>query len=408
MGPVNSLLGWAKQRARGVLSRPDRHPNLHWSVNWTVTSRCVLNCDYCLSDHQAPLPDAWAAAERIVRMKPFEIIVTGGEPLVVPDMASIVRFLYERLDRPRIALNTNLILPFEKVAPLLPYVDVLMTSVDGLGGDNRVHRHVDGERVLDQVRRVCEWRRDSARSRPLITVNGTLTPYNYRTVPELARRLADIDPAIHYSVATVEPYWHELSLFEHPEALRDCALLIRRAAETGAAVHAYGLLHDVVRDPEGFLRARETPQSPAPTRQRVNLDDAICVECVRQFFWGTVTPEGELQHCKARFHNRLLARAAWDAFLSGRPFRGVRLLGRLCDHLYLHPTNPRCYAPCKCDVFVEHILTSREGQPPHAAVELWRGRVPPEKLEYGLPFLKKHFGIELGREVIDTIRRREP
>jgi len=405
MRPRRSLKQRAKEHLKRSLSRPDRHPNLHWSVNWCVTDSCVLNCDYCHPDRERPKTDVGAAVEELLRLRPFEIIVTGGEPMIIPEMGDVIRLLHERLEDPRIALNTNLILPFEKIEPILAYVDVLMTSVDGLGGNNKTHRHVAGEFVLDQVRRVVEWRRKSGLVKPLVTVNGTLTPHNYRTVPELARRVAEIDPAIHYSIATVEPHWHELSLFEHPEELRDCALMVRRALAEGAAIHVYGPLGEAVRDPDKFPRERNDGSAEGRARPRSPLDDSMCVECVRQFFWGMMTPWGEFQHCKTRFHNLSLGIAARDAFHEGRPIRGARLLARFLDHVYFRKTNPRCYSPCKCDIFVEHILRSCEGQPPHNAVQLWHGRVPAERLEEGIRFLRRHFGIDLSREVRSAIRK---
>jgi pyruvate-formate lyase-activating enzyme len=402
----NSLRDRAKKRVGRALSRPDRYPNLHWSVNWSVAGRpCLLNCDYCRPDREVQEPDVWAAAEELIRLGAFEIIITGGEPMAIPEMGDVIRLLHERLEGPRIALNTNLVLPFEKVEPLLPYVDVLMTSIDGLDGNNKVHRHVDGEKILDQVRRVVEWRQKSGVEKPSITVNATLTPHNYRTVPTLARRLDEIDPEIHYSIATVEPYWDKLSLFEHPEELRGCALMVRRAVENGAAIHAYGPLEEVIGDPEGFFRKRSEERPPKTAQPGRTIDDSMCVECVRQFFWGIMTPRGEFQACKAGFHNRLLGSAAWSALRAGRPLRGARLLGRLVDHLYLRKTNPHCYLPCKCDIFVEHILRSCEGAPPHDAVRLWHGRVPEDKLEEGVCFLRRHFSIDLSREVQDAIRK---
>ena len=73
---------------------------------WECTLRCNLNCLHCGSDCAAsseaadmPAADFLAAFDTIPRSrraKPFTVVITGGEPLVRPDLPDIGRAMHSR------------------------------------------------------------------------------------------------------------------------------------------------------------------------------------------------------------------------------------------------------------------------------------------------------------------------
>lgn len=91
--------------AAGALIEPYR-PLM---VNLIVTRRCNLSCGYCREyDHvSAPVPlDALKERiEHLARLRTVLVTLTGGESLLHPQLADIVRFVRERRMTP--AVNTN-------------------------------------------------------------------------------------------------------------------------------------------------------------------------------------------------------------------------------------------------------------------------------------------------------------
>jgi MoaA/NifB/PqqE/SkfB family radical SAM enzyme len=102
-----------------------------------VTTQCNLNCAYCEDFGQRRNTQAWAPlpleealrALRIVRSGVDHLILTGGEPLLHPDIVSLVTRARRELGFRHLTLLTNgLLLP--QYEALLSAVDRLVVSLD--------------------------------------------------------------------------------------------------------------------------------------------------------------------------------------------------------------------------------------------------------------------------------------
>ncbi|MDX6283096.1 MAG: hypothetical protein QOH03_4167, partial [Kribbellaceae bacterium] len=66
-------------------------------VVWDVTFACPLRCQHCYTESgrrpskQLGLPELLEIADSLIAMKPREISIAGGEPLLVPGIAQIAR-----------------------------------------------------------------------------------------------------------------------------------------------------------------------------------------------------------------------------------------------------------------------------------------------------------------------------
>jgi MoaA/NifB/PqqE/SkfB family radical SAM enzyme len=94
---------------RGLLSGALFQPHRPLMVNLVVTRRCNLSCGYCHEyDHSSPPVPLAALRERIdhlARLRSVIVTLTGGEPLLHPDLVPVVAHVRERGMTP--ALNTN-------------------------------------------------------------------------------------------------------------------------------------------------------------------------------------------------------------------------------------------------------------------------------------------------------------
>lgn len=90
-----------------VVSSPDR-PLV---INWLITGRCPLACTYCYAedlmrkDELEPTAQLIEeVAERIIDLSPVAVVLTGGDPLFSPHLATAIRSLSGRVG---VVLDTN-------------------------------------------------------------------------------------------------------------------------------------------------------------------------------------------------------------------------------------------------------------------------------------------------------------
>src|SRR5215469_1454343 len=105
-----------------------------------VTKGCNLRCRYCYFSANRPLPDEMTATDfeqlwpDLVALRPRKIVVTGGEPLLRPDIMRLLSSLKSEIAGKGItrSLNTNGLLVTTDVARrLVGLVDQIRVSLDG-------------------------------------------------------------------------------------------------------------------------------------------------------------------------------------------------------------------------------------------------------------------------------------
>lgn len=106
----------AFQRPGGPAQLVDRFGRVHRDLRVSLTDRCNLRCTYCMPAEGLPwiaAPDLLTADElvRVVAISTSlgitTVRLTGGEPLVRPDVVDIVGRLAQLPSRPRVSMTTN-------------------------------------------------------------------------------------------------------------------------------------------------------------------------------------------------------------------------------------------------------------------------------------------------------------
>lgn len=117
------------------------------NIHWEMTNVCNLHCLHCYQQDDGPrqpLPTGATLsliAERIIESGAFELTLTGGEPLLVPQLHDLVMRFNEHGIRPHITSNGMLV--DKKAADWLAAVDVtFQISIDGATADthNEIRR----------------------------------------------------------------------------------------------------------------------------------------------------------------------------------------------------------------------------------------------------------------------------
>ncbi len=79
-------------------------------VHWEITDCCNLKCRHCYQEHsknllKKDLKKLFYIADQLIEEKVFQVTLTGGEPLLVPELPDLVMYLSKNNIVPRITTN---------------------------------------------------------------------------------------------------------------------------------------------------------------------------------------------------------------------------------------------------------------------------------------------------------------
>ncbi len=151
----------------------DRFDRVHRSLRLSVTDRCNIRCQYCMPELASFLPHqhllSFDEIESFVRtvatLGIHEVRITGGEPLMRPNLASLIKRLASISTLTDIALTTNGMLLSEQLSDLVAAgLKRINISLDTLSDEifRRLSRRDGLEQVLAGI--------DAAAGHPQVTV----------------------------------------------------------------------------------------------------------------------------------------------------------------------------------------------------------------------------------------------
>jgi cyclic pyranopterin phosphate synthase len=121
----------------------DTYGRTHRDLRVSVTDRCNLRCTYCMphdfaawtpSDHLLSVDELMIVVEVAVGEGITHVRLTGGEPLLRPDIVEIIRRINELPERPSISLTSNGIRLVDLAQPLadagLERVNISLDTLD--------------------------------------------------------------------------------------------------------------------------------------------------------------------------------------------------------------------------------------------------------------------------------------
>ena len=162
------------------LGRRARHGN--WLTQLVVTRRCNLSCGYCNEYDQVskPVPTETLkrAIDKLHQLGTFTLEMTGGEPLMHPDVIAL--FDYARdVGIPRRRIITNGFFLTRPIIEELNRVELfnMQISIDG------IHRNEVTEKVLDNLKKRLVLLREHARFR--VTIGVVIGSTNFDEADQL-------------------------------------------------------------------------------------------------------------------------------------------------------------------------------------------------------------------------------
>jgi radical SAM protein with 4Fe4S-binding SPASM domain len=178
--------GDARARSDRILSAP-------LFVIWEITGLCNLSCEHCLSSAGEPLSNELSTEEAmklldyLEAMKVFNINLSGGEPLMRPDIFDIIDYASQK--RISIDLLTNGALITEKVLNRLEDSNIfnVQVSIDGIEETHDRFRGRKGtyERAINAIKLLKDAKFN-------VSISSTVTKQNMSEIPRIIDMAIDL------------------------------------------------------------------------------------------------------------------------------------------------------------------------------------------------------------------------
>ncbi|MDP8247474.1 MAG: radical SAM protein [Candidatus Tritonobacter lacicola] len=311
-----------------------KYKNFYWAVTWLITYVCNLRCKYCSVTPAREHPDIQKAFRKIVAIKPKHLCISGGEPTLIPDFIDLMKELRARLPNTNIELNTNATLP-DVTCKVLPYIDWLAFSIDGVGGINKMLRGVDGDILLETLEKIIQLQVKMNNSFRIAVVPVAVIS-NYKQMEPLFERLDQLFKRYRnkmcIDVKPMHPYDQPMTVAYDRNIYREFIELNSKLPakyEIPLSIRGIGDL-----DPLTDTSVKES------------------VSCFRQYFIGLMTGDGDITTCKPEKYYDYYH----DMFFEGGWPEKARAIGGAINELFIHPYCPTCHFPCEHMHFISRPL----------------------------------------------------
>lgn len=119
----------------------EEYTNLE-TIYFSVTNRCNLNCLHCCTNADSsnndilPTKITLKIIDKIIKLNPDSICITGGEPMVRKDILKILKYTRDNF-KGTITLSTNAtLIRTENVKSIISCVNNISISLDGYDDDS--------------------------------------------------------------------------------------------------------------------------------------------------------------------------------------------------------------------------------------------------------------------------------
>jgi MoaA/NifB/PqqE/SkfB family radical SAM enzyme len=372
----------------GRLIRGQTYHNFLWEISWDITYVCNMRCIYCPEPRAKSHHDVTCARDKLIRLRPKYIQVVGGEPLLVPHIQEHLKLIKERIN-PYIMLITNMMVDEKTVQSVVPYIDQILISIDGLGEINKRQRGIDGNVVLNKIIRFSDWVKTNDIRHLAIGTSTVVTQQSLSELPAFGRKMKELLPHVSLGLGITSPYWHPLSFGHDPELVSRMLTLIEKMKEEGINLHF------------SDERYAETPQSLKTEGVFPRI-----VDCKRQYFRANLFPDGTLISCKPWYYERCFVPKINECLDEHDYFNAALFLYRAVKQFILKKYDTTCYFPCKCTLWMEEILNTKDAAAIPGSINHLQGKFNEGEIEEANRFLNRCFGQKLGKKLCNALARK--
>lgn len=105
-------------------------------IIWHITSRCNMNCEYCLAPKKIPSVSSKEEnliIEKLNKSQVLRVNLSGGEPFLHNRLIDVLKKL--KKNKHWVSISTNGYLAYTFIQEVSPYVDQMMISLDSVDRD---------------------------------------------------------------------------------------------------------------------------------------------------------------------------------------------------------------------------------------------------------------------------------
>lgn len=376
------------------LSRIKKSDYLHypWVILWDINHFCNLRCVYCDLHSDRHFKDPLEVLEGIIELRPKMLTISGGEPMLMKPIREIIERVRKEID-PFFVLNTNLTRNLDDLIELLDRLDVLHTSIDGLGEINTRTRGMSGDEILAGLDRIAQRVEEIPRTK--ILTMSVMTIHNWENAAEMIRRVSGISPKICMALGVQEPYYHPESLGSHPDLMKRLVEQVSPLLEKNR-IMLTGVLGTIG-------QVQEKTEIPlAPTKPQETM-----VNCPRQFFRLMIDPMGNYSTCKSRFFMDYFAGQFHSLWGDQNYIGAAKMAGRALKSLAMKPNETSCWVPCKCEEFLDDILLAQDGDPVRSNTYQFENAFDSEEIAKVEGWMVPHLGHGLSTEIRSILKKND-
>lgn len=191
------------------------------SIVWEITGKCNSNCLYCSGGFPKKLnelstEEKLKLAQELCDMNIFQVSISGGEPLLSPDLVDIVK-IFEKKEIPVMVCTTGVKVNFEIVDQLLEFSNVSYNvSIDSISSES--NDKVRGRRgALVEALNLIKYIEKNGSNRTFISVETVVTNENIDQIDDLVKVIWEKTKVMEHRIQSVismnkETYRYNLNL----------------------------------------------------------------------------------------------------------------------------------------------------------------------------------------------------
>lgn len=398
--------GTYPDRALAFLERAflkTRYANFCWSLVWNITYVCNGRCIYCGVPKESQHPDVFKVLDGLAHLRPKDLLILGGEPMLHPDIVRIVPEAKKRFGNPSVTMSTNLSSDkfVEDLCVIVPFLDRLQVSLDALEEVNERIRGVNGDAILARMLRIHKFIARKGERCQLFT-QSVVTRQSLEVLEDFVRKASAKMPGILMGFSMVTPYSSPLSIAHDREALSCLVNLIQKLQCEKYNVNICDRL---------IQRGCASIPYSSDIESHYGTDSVVApaVRCRRQYFITQVLPSGRLWRCKPEQFSYEFTRVIREKVASREYLSALRWLGKALDTMIIRRHGDYCPFPCICNRYIEDILLAEDSRKlsPHNLHRLI-GKFRAEDIRAVNAFLFRQYEKGIAPEVASVIVRGEP